>query len=139
MEAKIGMKDGVLVEEGEGKSGKRREKMGMVIVISCWRDFGSCRSVLDERWRAHFREYESLVSGEDGGERWRDEENEQPAQDWELGGIKRAFEGIEGYAGEGEETEGDLKWALEEFMGRKLKILLGWELKDGKILEVKFW
>ncbi|KAE8442016.1 hypothetical protein EG329_003917 [Mollisiaceae sp. DMI_Dod_QoI] len=118
-----------------------KEKRGEIIVLTCWRDFGACKSVWDPRWTAHFREFQytavtDLIPREMNG--WTDEENEEPAQDWEFGGIKRAFEGIDTYA---DNEGGDLKWHLEEKDGKKVKVLMGgmsWINDVEKIVTVEF-
>ncbi|KUJ10722.1 uncharacterized protein LY89DRAFT_787116 [Mollisia scopiformis] len=127
-----------VLKKKEGEERKRSEIKGILLVLTCWRDLGMCKSVLDPRWKAHFPECQTKILDKQAEMTWRNEENEESAQDWKLGGIKRAFESIDGYAGEDEEKEGDLKWSLEEFMGCRLKTLFKRKRCDGQVLKVRF-
>jgi hypothetical protein len=95
---------------------------GWAVVLTAWRDMGRCRSIWDPRWQAHFANYgerrfilnygrtrrksefslpdelddmlidpmdEELDNMERG---WREDEEDE-VSDWELGGIRDAFEG----------------------------------------------
>ncbi|KAF8860644.1 hypothetical protein BDZ45DRAFT_741064 [Acephala macrosclerotiorum] len=108
------------------------KKIGELIVLTCWRDFGACKSVCDPRWSAHFSEYQNReflhadrLRDEDG---WMTDENEEPAQDWELGSIKKAFETVDFHAGQ--EGIGDIESRLDEKYRRRLKMLLGENWKE---------
>lgn len=117
---------------GDGTPPKGPEKKGELVILTCWRDFGACRSVCDPRWNAHFQEYQDTeflfadrLRDEVG---WMDDENEEPAQDWELGGIKKAFETVDVCADE--DGVGNLKSVLEEKKGKRLRCFLGGHLQN---------
>ncbi len=78
-------------------------------LITVWRDFGRCLTPYDPRWQAHFIEYErdefrhNFPADEQIA---RSEEEEECATDWPVGGIRRAFEGVDEYM--------DFEYALDE-------------------------
>ncbi|KAH7370007.1 hypothetical protein BKA65DRAFT_471249 [Rhexocercosporidium sp. MPI-PUGE-AT-0058] len=64
-------------------------------VVTVYRDFGRCLTPYDPRWMSHFLEYE--YSGFTGAfpaenQMVRNPAEEECANDWEVGGIMRAFE-----------------------------------------------
>ncbi|PVH73700.1 hypothetical protein DL98DRAFT_519743 [Cadophora sp. DSE1049] len=64
-------------------------------VIAIWRDFGRCPTPYDPRWAAHFVEYtEPYFTSRfpARNQQLRNPAEEEPANDWELGGIMRAYE-----------------------------------------------
>ncbi|KAK0101587.1 hypothetical protein ONS95_006751 [Cadophora gregata] len=71
---------------------------GFCAVITVWRDFGRCLTPYDPRWAAHFAEYTEPTFTSRFPARNQQLHNpaeEEPANDWELGGIMRAYEGCD--------------------------------------------
>jgi hypothetical protein len=73
---------------------------GLAFVFTAWRDLGRCLSPFDPRWTAHFSDYEEteykrsfghLHDSTEPNKGWR--EDEEPVNDWALGGIRETFEG----------------------------------------------
>ncbi|KUJ12817.1 uncharacterized protein LY89DRAFT_755911 [Mollisia scopiformis] len=121
----------------------KKKNKGLLVVLTCWRDFGMCKSIDDPRWMAHFateyshHELSDTEITKDNS--WDNTDLEEPAQNWELGGIKKAFEGIDEYPGQGDDGEGDLKWRLEEKQGKALKLLVAaWKGVTSTALSVRF-
>jgi hypothetical protein len=78
---------------------KTENSFGLALVFTVWRDLGRCLSPFDPRWTAHFEEYEGdeykmgffrLHDETEPNKGWR--EDEEPVNDWALGGIRKAFE-----------------------------------------------
>jgi hypothetical protein len=78
---------------------KTENSSGLALVFTVWRDLGRCLSPFDPRWTAHFEEYEGdeykmgvfrLHDETEPNKGWR--EDEEPVNDWALGGIRKAFE-----------------------------------------------
>jgi hypothetical protein len=106
---------------------KTENSSGLALVFTVWRDLGRCLSPFDPRWTAHFEEYEGdeykrdyfYLHDETGPNKgWR--EDEEPVNDWALGGIRKAFE-----------MDQDWKLDVEACLTRKqLKLLT--DLSDPK-------
>ncbi|KAG4438033.1 hypothetical protein IFR05_006492 [Cadophora sp. M221] len=67
-------------------------------VVTVYRDFGRCLTPYDPRWAAHFVEYELNGFAEEfpaENQKLRDPAEEECATDWQLGGIMKAFEGMD--------------------------------------------
>jgi len=95
-------------------------------VVTLWRDFGRCLTPYDPRWAAHFVEYTepyftSCFPAEN--QQLRNPDKEEPANDWELGDIRRAYERCDELI----ETERSLHRSV-------LKLLLSTE-EQRKVLE----
>jgi hypothetical protein len=78
---------------------KTENSSGQAFVFTIWRDLGRCLSPFDPRWTAHFEEYDGdeyknnfyHLHDEKGPIKgWR--EDEEPVNDWALGGVRKAFE-----------------------------------------------
>ena len=95
-------------------------------VVTTWRDFGRCLTPYDPRWAAHFVEYTEpyfTTCFPADNQQLRNPNEEEPANDWELGGIRRAYERCDELI----ETERSLHRSV-------LKLLLSTE-EQRKVLE----
>lgn len=78
-------------------------------LITVWRDFGRFLTPFNPRWQAHFIGYEHDAfqrTWPADKQKARSEDEEECATDWTVGGIKRAFEGVDEYM--------EFEYALDE-------------------------
>lgn len=102
---------------------------GFCAVVTTWRDFGRCLTPYDPRWAAHFVEYSepyftSRFPAQN--QQLRDPAEEEPANDWDLGGILRAYEGCDELI----ETERSLHRSVLKFMLSTEKQIQVWKEVD---------